>query len=36
MQVQATLEYNRTQLRFEVRAEAQTLALGVFELESDA
>jgi 3-hydroxyacyl-[acyl-carrier-protein] dehydratase len=35
MQVLANLEYDLTQLRFEVRTDAQTLALGVFELESD-
>ena len=35
MQVQARLEHDPGQLRFEVRADAQTLALGVFELESD-
>jgi 3-hydroxyacyl-[acyl-carrier-protein] dehydratase len=34
MQVQASLECDGRQLRFEVRASAQTLALGVFELES--
>jgi 3-hydroxymyristoyl/3-hydroxydecanoyl-(acyl carrier protein) dehydratase len=36
MQVQASLEYDDRQLRFEVRAAAQTLALGVFELETSA
>ena len=35
MQVEATLEYELTQLRFEVRADARTLALGLFELESE-
>jgi 3-hydroxyacyl-[acyl-carrier-protein] dehydratase len=35
MRVQANLEYDVRQLRFEVRADAQTLALGMFELESD-
>jgi 3-hydroxyacyl-[acyl-carrier-protein] dehydratase len=34
MQVQASLECDARQLRFEVRASEQTLALGVFELES--
>ena len=34
MQVEAHLEYADQQLRFEVRADEQTLALGVFELES--
>ncbi len=35
MRVQANLEYDAQQLRFEVRADAQTLALGVFELENE-
>lgn len=35
MQVQANLEYDVPLLRFEVRADAQVLALGVFELESE-
>jgi 3-hydroxyacyl-[acyl-carrier-protein] dehydratase len=34
VRVQASLEYEDRQLRFEVAASAQTLALGVFELES--
>jgi hypothetical protein len=33
MQVLAMLEHEGRQLRFEVRADAQTLAVGVFELE---
>lgn len=33
MQVLAMLEREGQQLRFEVRADAQTLAVGVFELE---
>jgi 3-hydroxyacyl-[acyl-carrier-protein] dehydratase len=36
MQVQASLEYADQQLRFEVSADGQTLALGVFELETRA
>lgn len=35
MQVQATLERSGAQLRFEVTAEDQVLALGVFELQAD-
>lgn len=35
MAVRACLEYDARQLRFEVKASEQTLALGVFELESD-
>jgi 3-hydroxyacyl-[acyl-carrier-protein] dehydratase len=34
MQVQASLEFDARQLRFEVTANDRTLALGVFELES--
>jgi 3-hydroxymyristoyl/3-hydroxydecanoyl-(acyl carrier protein) dehydratase len=33
MQVLALLEREGQQLRFEIRAQAQTLAVGVFELE---
>jgi 3-hydroxyacyl-[acyl-carrier-protein] dehydratase len=33
MQVQATLEHDGAQLRFEVTSSEQTLALGVFELK---
>jgi 3-hydroxyacyl-[acyl-carrier-protein] dehydratase len=36
MQVQATLERSGEQLRFEVTANDQVLALGVFELQADA
>ena len=36
MQVLAVLERAGSQLRFEVRADAQTLALGVFELQAQA
>jgi 3-hydroxyacyl-[acyl-carrier-protein] dehydratase len=36
MEVRADLKYEARQLRFEVRAQQQTLALGVFELENDA
>ena len=36
MQVQATLERNGQQLRFEVTAHDQVLALGVFELQAEA
>ena len=36
MQVLATLERDGQQLRFEVTASEQTLALGVFELQPDA
>ena len=36
MQVRATLEYDSGQLRFEVTAHDQVLALGVFELGADA
>ncbi|HEY1899056.1 MAG TPA: hypothetical protein VGG49_04595 [Steroidobacteraceae bacterium] len=35
MQVQASLEYEPQQLRFQVTANDQTLALGVFELQTD-
>lgn len=34
MQVQAGLQYDPPQLRFEIRADARTVAVGVFELES--
>ena len=36
MQVQASLDFDGSQLRFAVTANGQTLALGTFELETPA